>query len=288
VKLPGGLLLELDDGSTAIERNFQFRPMTGEVELRLNELLEECRTNRDSLPLWVTRFLVVILARLGNQNIYIDDEQSLQQSMQMVRQLCITDRQFLLIQWQCLQSGRENTEWLTAHCSACKSPYDFPLDWAQLPIKPSNSHYPQFHFITEAGDEIAVRVPNGGDQEFIAQADEKSNKKLSTLLLQRLLNKDVNELSELDCVNIEFAIEEACPELAEQVSSECPECGHANEIMLDYYARLAKSADGLLDQIHLLAANYHWGEREILALPTQRRMAYLQRVERVERARISA
>jgi hypothetical protein len=51
-------------------------------------------------------------------------------------------------------------------------------------------------------------------------------------------------------------------------------------VQLDWYRGIHKPIDELLDQIHRLAANYHWSEQEILALPKQRRTAYLRRLDR--------
>ena len=42
----------------------------------------------------------------------------------------------------------------------------------------------------------------------------------------------------------------------------------------------------MLRQIHTLARSYHWSEREILALPLERRLAYLLLIEEDSDARL--
>jgi hypothetical protein len=61
----------------------------------------------------------------------------------------------------------------------------------------------------------------------------------------------------------------------------CPSCGAMTSILVDasalVFERLA-STTRLLNEVDTIARCYHWSERDILALPTARRRAYLQRV----------
>lgn len=45
-------------------------------------------------------------------------------------------------------------------------------------------------------------------------------------------------------------------------------------------AELTTGARVLLDQVHVIARTYHWAEVEILSLPRDRRLAYLDRIDR--------
>ena len=60
----------------------------------------------------------------------------------------------------------------------------------------------------------------------------------------------------------------------------CPVCGHAFSVPFDtgdFVAReLARDADALLREIHLLALHYHWPESELRAMPPSRRRRYLE------------
>lgn len=297
MNLPGGLYIEVR-GELIRARDFSFRPITGALEMQLQDLLHECSAQGEAHPVWISRLLTVILARLATQKITPDDEKSLT----LVRELCVADRHFLLLQWRLLLAGGSNYEWLSAHCPACSARYDFPLEWAQLPVKPAGEHFPQISVLPSdssinKGEVIQVRVPRGSDQEFIAQfhvqeaaqdqtQDERQyEKELRTQLLQRLIITDnsralVQALDEDEIVRIETALEQAAPELAQQLQLACPECGEQHQVQLDWYRGMHKPIDELLDQIHRLAANYHWSEQEILALPKQRRTAYLRRLDR--------
>lgn len=282
MNLPGGLLIEID-GQPTLVRDFSFRPITGALEMQLQDLLHECSANDEAHPVWISRFLTVILARLATQKIESDDEKS----MTMVRELCVADRHYLLLQWRLMLAGGSDYEWLSACCPVCEARYDFPLEWAQLPVKPAGEQFPQFTFLLNHsvnGEAIQVRVPRGSDQEFIAQLTiDKEN--LRAHLLQRLIIADnsralVQALDEDEIARLETALEQAAPELAQQLQLACPECGEQHQVQLDWYRGIHKPVDELLDQVHRLAANYHWSEQEILALPKQRRAAYLRRLDR--------
>jgi hypothetical protein len=292
VNLPGGLVIEID-GQPTLVRDFSFRPITGALEMQLQDLLQECSANNEAHPVWVSRFLAATLARLATQKILLDDEKSVARGLELVRELCVADRHYLLLQWRLFVAGGSDYEWLGAHCPACAVRYDFPLEWAQLPVKPAGEHFPQISFLLNDslinnGEAIQVRVPRGSDQEFIAQyahVHTQDETDLRTQLLQRLIITDnphalVQALDEDEVARIETALEQAAPELAQQLQLACPECGEQHQVQLDWYRGIHKPVDELLDQVHRLAANYHWSEQEILALPKQRRAAYLRRLDR--------
>ena len=169
MNLPGGLYIEID-GEIQRARDFSFRPITGALEMQLQDLLQDCSAHDEAHPVWISRLLTAILARLATQTITADDEKSLT----LVRELCVADRHYVLLQWRLMLAGGSDYEWLSAHCPACTARYDFPLEWAQLPVKPAGEHFPQISFLLDDasinnGTAIQVRVPRGSDQEFIAQ-----------------------------------------------------------------------------------------------------------------------
>ena len=51
-------------------------------------------------------------------------------------------------------------------------------------------------------------------------------------------------------------------------------------MVLDPYVCLGAADGGLFLDIHILASVYHWSEREILAMPRERRRLYLSLVDR--------
>jgi len=62
----------------------------------------------------------------------------------------------------------------------------------------------------------------------------------------------------------------------------CDACGHEWQASIDVAAFLWDEVDlharRLLDEVHVLARAYGWSEAEILALPEERRLAYIERV----------
>lgn len=68
----------------------------------------------------------------------------------------------------------------------------------------------------------------------------------------------------------------ACPPLQETLEAPCPACGEVQRrrfrLRQHLGVRLLSRLRALLQQIHILAASYHWSPGEILALPHQSRV----------------
>lgn len=75
------------------------------------------------------------------------------------------------------------------------------------------------------------------------------------------------------------ALAEADPDADIQLALQCPACGHGWSQVLDVPAFVLSEAQTLarrlLGEVHLLASAYGWAERDILALSSWRRQAYL-------------
>jgi hypothetical protein len=80
----------------------------------------------------------------------------------------------------------------------------------------------------------------------------------------------------------ERALAVLAPTLRSEVQATCPEC--AADVRLDVDARelcleeLRFLGSAVLEDIHLIASEYHWSESEILELPSSRRAAYAEYV----------
>lgn len=79
---------------------------------------------------------------------------------------------------------------------------------------------------------------------------------------------------------VEAAMGLMAPSLSDDVRAVCPECGAAIELRFDpptyVLQELRATAVGIHEEVHLLAATYHWSEAEILALPGGRRRRYVE------------
>jgi hypothetical protein len=80
------------------------------------------------------------------------------------------------------------------------------------------------------------------------------------------------------------ALEQAVAGLDLQIGTTCTECGGNIVAPFDVpkfvLTELEAETRRLLDGVHRIASTYHWSEAEILALPRERRQAYLTRIER--------
>ncbi len=299
MKLPGGVLIDeplAGDRRCAAESNmdaschasmnreFSFVADTGALDVTLQDSLQYSRENGISHPAWVSRVLTQVLAKLAGKDIGCD-----QNGLDRVRDLCVADRQFIVLHWRI----RHETvlQWITAQCGQCNACYDFPLDWRGLPIKPAAPLFPYAMAQTTQG-ELLLRVPNGWDQEWLAGAStriDESNDLKRQLALRLIVRKhdDVSGkglstdlLTDEDIGAIEEAVEKVVPELPDQLNTTCPECGANQFVHLNIYDSLVKPVGELLDDVHRLAVNYHWSEAEILKMPKHRRKQYLSRLDR--------
>lgn len=80
---------------------------------------------------------------------------------------------------------------------------------------------------------------------------------------------------------------DACdPLTALTIVMTCPVCERPTDVDVDLehllIERLRQSQRALLEDVHRLAAVYHWSEAEIVALPAWRRTRYLARIDAME------
>jgi len=262
-RLPGGLS---DAGE--IRRSYRFHPADGLLEMAVLEAVQA----GGGLPRIVTRTLARAVERLGDAPAEED----------AVRNLSVGDRQFLVrdlgahLGW--------HSPWRTFQCGRCGEDFDVRIDPRELPVKPAAPGYPHCEVELPIG-RFRFRVPTGAVQERIGDEDGEDDdaalrRVIEDCLVEVVAGKWDGERILPFAERIERALEATAPEVATSVRAECPACGGANEMELDPYECLQFTPDDLLDQVHQLASAYHWSERAILALPRERRLAYLRRVDR--------
>ncbi|MDX8391054.1 MAG: hypothetical protein R8K53_00545 [Mariprofundaceae bacterium] len=259
--LPGGLASE-----HGLHRNFTFSPLTGEVEL----ILAEC-ANSEHMPDAVTQCLSAALDDIGGQ----------QADANRVAALSVGDRQHLMRHLQILLHG--DAVWYSATCTQCHADFDFQLELSQLPVKTAGQGYPFAEVATSAGL-CRFRIPTGRDQSALSGfADEEQA--CVELLHRCLLCVDGEKAAEGivfstdDREAIESALEEIAPDIGCEISVCCLACKTENRVALNPYACIGKSGQQIIPEVHKLAWYYHWGEAEILAMPSQRRQHYLNMID---------
>ena len=255
MQLPGGLV---EDGVR--RRDWVFRPLSGALELALAEVAEEA----GNTPRAVTRALALALDRLAGAAA----------TPPRVADLCVADRQFLMRELE--RHFGYSGGWFQAKCGQCGVPFDFHLDYAELPVREAGEGYPQAR-VELNGRPLRLRLPTGADQEILADLPEEAAR---SWLLRQLAIGEASPQSPAAVATAEAALESIAPGIVLRLQTTCPECGGGNEVELDPYRVLARGSDPLLQEIHLIAAHYHWSEAEILDLPRSRRQRYLQMIDR--------
>ena len=169
-------------------------------------------------------------------------------------------------------------------CAACHEKMDVSLSVGDLlarePVGPTDGLSVEID-----GRSVTYRVPTGHDQRS-ALADADPARALCRACLIEVDGTPTGQLPD-DVVDalidpLGTAIGQIDPLADAELRSACPTCGADVVATLDAhdYLRdeLLSDAGRLLDEIHLIASRYHWSERDILALPIQRRRAYLEMI----------
>lgn len=265
VRLPGGLVREGERLREAV-----FHPLTGKLE---QWLLEDTDGLYSHPPRFVTRTLTKAVAAIDGRPVNED----------IVRSLCVADRQFLMIQLAARVDGP--AVWLSFECVACGEPFDVHLDRTAVPVKPATADYPE-RWVAAGGRQIKVRTITGGDQEAIIGMDDTA---AAAFLLQACITAAedgapvatlLSEFTPDDTATVEAAVEEMTPALATQMSVVCPECGKRQTARIDPYRIAGLNEHLFYQEIHTVAFHYHWSETEILSLPRDRRRRYLKLIDR--------
>ncbi len=260
--LPGGV-----QHQHSLRRDYEFRPLTGAVEMDLAEAVVRAQ----GLPGQVTLALQAALAHVGGRT----------PDAGVIEGMSVGDRQYLMTRLAGVLGWGE--VWLTASCRHCGESFDFPLNYTQLPVKAAGSGFPSAQIQTGMGM-LTLRVPNGTDQEALQGiADMKQARQ--TLARRCVTAWDGGDVSTLELEDdlvaaIEAALEPVAPEIATEVMAPCPECGADNRVSIDPYFCLGRVSQDLFTDIHRLASHYHWGEADILTMPRWRRQRYLALIDR--------
>ena len=262
MELPGGLLI---DGQ--IRRDFSFKPMTGFIE----RAIAESGLVASTLPQQVTAILTTSLYKVAGLPI----------NRELVLSLSSGDRLFLILQLEAHITPA--AKWLTSTCQHCKELIQFQYKPGSMPVKKAGENFPQTSLTLSLAD-VRIRVPNGADEEYIAQMGTRASNTLERLL-SRLINEpdcsvDIDSLTTNDKELIDNTLELMAVQPGVSVSINCPFCNHQQQILIDNYAWLNAETDNLDEEIHTLACQYHWSENDILNLTRNRRKRYLQLIEK--------
>lgn len=122
------------------------------------------------------------------------------------------------------------------------------------------------------GETVTFRLPTIGDQIAVAhEADPVAA--LARLCLRGAAT-----------AKVERTMAALAPTLSGPVEGRCPHCRETLTATFDVpsfvLGELRVQASQVCDHVHVLATQYHWSEKEILALPNWRRQHYVDMAER--------
>jgi hypothetical protein len=250
------------------------RPLTGADELALAELPAKA-----GIAARVTALLARAVERIGDAPAPDRDG---------VRALSVGDRERLLLTLHALSFGNAPDLVVTCSGPACGERLELGLtieDIVQRPVAaPAALHEARL------GDaRVHFRLPTGADQEEIAEEVLSLGEGDPEAAAEALIDRCLVGAPALDRAALRALLAERMaaldPQAETMVDVACPSCGAVTPALVDAAPLLfARMADGrrLMAEIDRIARAYHWSEAEILALPVDRRHAYLELIAAAE------
>ena len=282
IELPGGYV----DARGIIHREAEILPLSGFDE----ELLAN-HQNSESTSL-VTLVLSRCVMRIGNISPV---------SGQLISDLLVADRQYLLLKLREATFGDRINANLFCPWPDCGKRIGMEFSTHDIPVINSKDKGPAFTMELSpdaafAGDngesftEVQFRLPNGNDQETVSPLLADNESKALALLLGRCIMKIgpinnpaqevIQKLSPLARFEIEKKMEDIGPKVELDMETSCPECDREFAVPFDLqdfiFGELRTDLDLLYREIHYLAYHYHWGEREIMEMPREKRRRYIE------------
>lgn len=294
--LPGGYV---DDGGTR-HRDVELAALTGREE----ELLATVRHGPTAAV--VTEVLSRCVLRIGSIRPVPPE---------VARHLLVADRQFLLLRLRELTFGDRVFGTLSCPWPGCAAKVDIDFSTRDIPVRDCDRVAPSYQVELSTGPTqrtLTFRLPHGGDQEEVGPLVATDPGRALTALLQRCVigvepagvagtepeppdagvDEFVAGLDPRARRQLEAAMEASAPAVDLDMELACPECGRGFTAPFDltdfFLGELGTSRDLLYRQVHYLAYHYHWSEREILELPQEKRLAYIDiltdEIEAINRA----
>ena len=170
----------------------------------------------------------------------------------------------------------------------CEHEMELELSVSQLLRMPEPAEC--FCWSAEPGCELELRLPTERDQiewrESAADANEEGvDLRMASSLVSRVNGQQPASdwtLPQEWLTALDAAFREHDMLTAMELQVSCPWCGKESALQPDVEAlalsRLAAEQKRVLEEIHQLAAAYHWTEAEVLALPRLRRSFYIARI----------
>lgn len=142
--------------------------------------------------------------------------------------------------------------------------------------------------VTVGDHKLELRRPTSADLEEWSSAEATEAPAIwdtivSTLTVGGTAALEVGPLTEAMRGAIDEAMQGFDPLLSLRIEVQCPACGatefHEVDLQEEVLAFLASVQTALTRDVHRLARDYHWSERDILSMPSSRRARYLTLID---------
>jgi len=170
-------------------------------------------------------------------------------------------------------------------CRECGELLEFELGLGDFLPQAGADVVPDFEFTPEPGHRLSVRLPTGADQlSWLARGESTADAMARALITAVDGEPPAQEwrMPEAWLAGLSDALKERDSLTALELKLQCPVCATENvaeyDLEQELLARLHHRQLRSLQDIHVLARNYHWSESEILALPRWRRRHYLNQI----------
>ena len=207
---------------------------------------------------------------------------------EVARALSVGDREALLLQLRRLTSGNELST--VIRCPKCAEKMDLELALSDLLLPPyAAAQQTYVHEIVADGVryEVRFRLPNGADQEAVAERARHDLAGAVAALVERCVESVDGDRAPripppvlVDLADVMAALD---PQAELMLSAECLACRAAFDTLLDATSvvvhEIEEARRQLYRDVHLLASHYHWSEEDILALSDRKRQLYLELIE---------
>ncbi|HEY6728979.1 MAG TPA: hypothetical protein VI197_33445 [Polyangiaceae bacterium] len=204
---------------------------------------------------------------------------------EVARALSVGDREALLLQLRSLTVGNKLST--VIRCPSCAEKMDLDLALTDLLLPPYDAAQPTYVHEIVAGDvrhEVRFRLPNGADQEAVAERAQHDLAGAVQALVERCVEsidgEHAPQISAPVVAGLADVMAGLDPQAELMLSAECPACQAAFETLLDATSvvvrELEEARRQLYRDVHLLASHYHWSEEQILALSDRKRQLYLE------------
>jgi hypothetical protein len=169
-------------------------------------------------------------------------------------------------------------------CPQCESEFDLPVDLSELA-----SEATIFASVSVEADDFAAIVRAPGTQDLLDLPPDQPSEAFAAALFCRCVERATQHDRPVAPSALPPAIRAAAAAALSAQGMEgpaadlaCGLCGHEWRAPLDIEGVLSRDIDAWalrqLDEVHRIAAAYHWSEHDILALPPARRRFYLQAI----------